>query len=67
MTRRPAVFTTVDVRRACKAAPDRVVEIAPNGTIRLVPKEVCCPPEQAGMAKDAADVVAERLKRPWGE
>jgi hypothetical protein len=39
MSRRPASFTQSDIRRACKGAPDRTVEIVrPDGTmIRLVP------------------------------
>jgi hypothetical protein len=41
MTRRPAHFLEADARRACKAAPDRVVEIhLTDGTIiRMVPGE----------------------------
>lgn len=39
MPRRPASFTEADARRACKAAPDRTVEIhLPDGTvIRMLP------------------------------
>ncbi len=39
MTRRPASFTEADIRRVCKAAPDRAVEVRlPDGTvIRLEP------------------------------
>ena len=39
MTRRPTLFTAADIKRACKAAPDRVVEIAlPDGTVvRFIP------------------------------
>ncbi len=39
MTRRPASFTAADIRRVCKAAPDRAVEVRlPDGTIiRLEP------------------------------
>jgi hypothetical protein len=39
LTRGPAHFLEADVRRACKAAPDRPVEIhLPDGTIiRLLP------------------------------
>ena len=39
MTRRPAHFLEADARRACKAAPDRTVEIhLPDGTvIKMVP------------------------------
>jgi hypothetical protein len=39
MSRRPASFTEADARRACKAAPDRTVEIhLPDGTvIRILP------------------------------
>lgn len=40
MPNRPARFTIADLRRATKAAeqsgPDWAVEIAPDGTIRLV-------------------------------
>jgi len=39
MTRRPSSFTETDARRACRAAPDRTVEIhLPDGTvIRMIP------------------------------
>lgn len=41
MSRRPARVTQADIRRALKAAEKagvaRAVEIAPDGTIRLVP------------------------------
>ena len=39
MSRRAASFTEADARRACRAAPDRTIEIVlPDGTvIRLVP------------------------------
>jgi hypothetical protein len=39
VTRRRALFSKADIRRACEAAPGRTVEIiAPDGTkIRLVP------------------------------
>jgi hypothetical protein len=39
MSRRPASFTETDIRRACKAAPDRTVEVVVrDGTIvRLIP------------------------------
>jgi hypothetical protein len=41
MSNRPASFTEADARRACRAAPDRVVEIhLPDGTvIRMLPGE----------------------------
>jgi hypothetical protein len=41
MSRRPARFIEADIRRACKAAPDRTIEIVfPDGTIiRLLPGE----------------------------
>ena len=41
MSRRPAAFTEADIRRACKAAPDRTIEIVfPDGIIiRLLPGE----------------------------
>jgi hypothetical protein len=41
MSRRPAILTEAAIRRACKAAPDRTVEIVrPDGTvIRLIPAE----------------------------
>jgi len=41
MSRRPASFTEADARRACRAAPDRTVEIhLPDGTvIKLIPGE----------------------------
>lgn len=41
MSNRPASFTEADARRACRAAPDRVVEIhLPDGTIiRMIPGE----------------------------
>ena len=41
MSRRAASFTEADARRACKAAPDRTVEIhLPDGTvIRMLPGE----------------------------
>ena len=63
MSRRPAAFTEADIRRACKAAPDRTVELVPDGTIRLVPSsQAPIRVTQSGAAKDAADVVEERLK-----
>jgi len=39
MSNRPASFTEADAKRACRAAPDRVVEIhLPDGTvIRMIP------------------------------
>jgi hypothetical protein len=39
MSNRPASFTEADARRACRAAPDRTVEIhLPDGTvIRMLP------------------------------
>jgi hypothetical protein len=39
MSRRPAAFTEADFRRACRAAPDRTIEVRlPDGTIiRAVP------------------------------
>jgi hypothetical protein len=42
MSRRPARFTEADVRRAAKVAKQLglAVEIAPDGTIRLVPETV---------------------------
>lgn len=45
MPRRPASFSQADARRACRAAPDRVVEITlPDGTvIKLVPKDDVTP------------------------
>lgn len=43
MSRRPARVTQADVARAIRAADqcgsDRVVEIAPDGTIRIVPRD----------------------------
>ncbi len=41
MPRRQASFTEADARRACRAAPDRTVEIhLPDGTIiRMIPGE----------------------------
>jgi hypothetical protein len=41
MPRRPASFTEADIRRACKAAPDRTIEVVlRDGTIvRLIPGE----------------------------
>ena len=41
MPRRHAHFLEVDAKRACRAAPDRVVEIhLPDGTvIRMIPGE----------------------------
>jgi hypothetical protein len=39
MSRRAAAFTEADFRRACRAAPDRTIEVRlPDGTIiRAVP------------------------------
>ena len=41
MSRKPARFTEADIRRAlsavAKSGTNTVVEISPNGTIRLVP------------------------------
>jgi len=41
MSRHRAILTEAAIRRACKAAPDRTVEIVrPDGTvIRLIPAE----------------------------
>lgn len=39
MSRRPARFTQADVARARRAAPDCVVEIMPDGVIRIIPVE----------------------------
>jgi len=41
MARRHVSFSTSDARRACRAAPDRVVEIhLPDGTvIKMIPGE----------------------------
>ena len=53
MSRRPARFTEADIRRAAKVAKQLclAVEIAPDGTIRLVPAAVtnssmAAPPER---------------------
>ena len=53
MSRRPARFTEADIRRAGKVAKQLglAVEIAPDGTIRLVPASVtnsgeASPPER---------------------
>ena len=41
MGRGPASFSVADARRACRAAPDRIVEIhLPDGTvIKLLPSD----------------------------
>lgn len=54
MSNRPASFTEADARRACKAAPDRIVEIhLPDGTvIKMLPGD-----------KDKPDVAKKREVR----
>jgi hypothetical protein len=51
MSRRPARFTESDIRRALaavtKSGGNAVVEIAPDGTIRLVPAALTTPTEAA--------------------
>jgi hypothetical protein len=47
MSRRPAAFTEADFRRACRAAPDRTIEVRlPDGTIirAVPPKPLGWPP-----------------------
>jgi hypothetical protein len=63
MTRRTRV-TQAEIARAVRAAgPGRVVEVLPNGTHRLVPDDGKSPAlNDIGAAKDARDVVAERLR-----
>lgn len=64
MSPRPARVTQAELARALRAAgPDRVVELLPDGTIRFVPDgakraEI----RDIDAAKDAAEVVAERLR-----
>jgi hypothetical protein len=55
MSRRPASFTEADARRACRAAPDRTVEIhLPDGTvIRILP----------GGARDTVEIVKKKEVR----
>jgi hypothetical protein len=43
MPRRPARFTQADIVRAIRAAPNHVVEITPDGSIRLVPEHLAVP------------------------
>jgi hypothetical protein len=43
MSSRPAKFTQADIARAIRAAPNRVVEITPDGSIRLVPENLAVP------------------------
>jgi len=64
MSRRPARITQAEIARALRAAgPERVVEVLPDGTIRIVPDDGKKPPLHGiGAAKDASDVVAERLR-----
>jgi hypothetical protein len=38
MTRRPARFTQAEISRAIRAARNRVVEITPEGSIRILPE-----------------------------
>jgi hypothetical protein len=49
MPRGPARFTQEDVARAIKAAgPRRVVEITPDGSIRILPEGQPGPPKPEG-------------------
>jgi hypothetical protein len=43
MPNRPARFTQADLARAIRAAPNHVVEILPDGSIRLVPENLAVP------------------------
>jgi hypothetical protein len=52
MSRRPARATQADIARAVRAAgPDRVVEVAPDGTIRIVPRD----PQRLAQATEQLD------------
>ena len=64
MTRRPCRLTQAEIARARRAAgPDRIVEILPSGTIRLVPDDgKRAPIHDMASAKDASEVVEERLR-----
>ena len=67
VSRRPARVTQADIARALRAAEQVgahvAVEISPDGTIRLVPSGAApIPVARSGTAKDAADVVEERLR-----
>lgn len=56
MSRRPARITQADVARAIRAADQcdskRIVEIAPDGTIRLIPGNGERPPVHATLDDD---------------
>lgn len=59
MSRRPARCTEADLKRAMKIADQsvvpRVVEIAPDGTIRIVPAAARHEPED--QVEDAGEIV----------
>jgi len=70
MARRHVSFSTSDARRACRAAPDRVVEInLPDGTvIKLIPGEDKPEVAKPDQARNAAGNVEARLAdAPWAK
>lgn len=67
MSRRPSRVTQTDIAKALRAVAQTgacvTVEIAPDGTIRLVPNEgIHSRADRSGVAKNAADVVDGRLR-----
>jgi hypothetical protein len=67
MTRRPARVTQAEIARACRAAPNRVVEVTlPDGTvIRLVPSGLF---QDESKARNATGYVEARLAdAPWAK
>ncbi len=59
MSRRPARFTQADVEKALRVAlkmdPPWIVEIAPDGTIRIVPAAAVTLPEPPQAAMSPAE------------
>jgi hypothetical protein len=67
MPRRPARVTQADIARAVRAAgPSRVVEVLPDGAIRILAESEKSEVAEKGRARNASGYVEARLAdAPW--